>query len=1173
MKYNCIKAFLGPDGEESILYPELEKLYGQGPALTKFREVAELFDSGDLEGYAEYPNGEPTIEVVKRLVEKGILGKPSATAVKAEKLDEITAYVARIKPLLQTRLAKYQAGEPGLSVKDKSVKELKGLLARIENIEALDAYVEVVKYADLQLRQASEFLTTTFKAEKAAAGLNEHSAALAEVAAQLDTFQDVVMPELARTDTTLREVLAGTNGQEGLQELRNRVAKLVETRTLETVRELVKQNANRQGLSDEELDAYLKSGADVAAITRAMGGASNSSLKEIAAAFTINAKAHLEAEKKFHADQHAILEAGQAFKKATGGNDFGYMLGKDKDGKATGRYVQPIGSAYYDQLRAYKKAVTDLGDYVEGDSLTPEEAAQNVARWHAKQALSKFQQAEVVDEQGAYTDGEHHRYTEEFKEFRSHYEEQRQDGKYWKWGRRQGNLGYATAEEAEEQYQRYLAKYYSPETLVNVMLKNKDGVPTGVVEKRPMRFTDRRATTEVVEERWRDPQYAAMLADTSKAGVGRLAFYNFFRQRLVEYSSLMTEEDVDHIVKGQLPAVLAKVAGQYNTGKRGALDWLGRLVHDPTNTVKEWLPAIKAGKDGIRTNEDGTVAQDVKKKYVGGFKDEKKIGRLEKQLAEVEAENTAKPFKEYETRKKRLQEALTIEHNRVTGGEVETNLPALLLCYGSMSRHYSEVKQQTGNFRLLVNSLENKEFYYENSDGTPRLDNGRVAIKEGSSQALRQLQDFIGQNVYQDLRLEDGDVAKLAALFQGFSSMTVQGFNVPAALKNLTVGLISNRIVASAGKFGLTKKSMTAALGVFSKDLYNIAADQLGDRLDTNNYVMRPSRSIVDAVMHYYNVLQEGNGVDEVKTGKLTDKLYLLTSAGEYMIQSTVAISKMSNTLLKGKDGREASFWQAHTLVNGTLRIDPNFEDAVAKLSSRLVLDIRNINKHISGNYAEDDKVGLQRTYYGRLALQYHKWAYNGFKAHFGRKQYDEGVGEETKGYYRSVGALWKALEGFSLKFSNYQNLSELDKQNLKIVRKELQYTAMMLALLGIIAYLKPDPDDDDKHFQYVAMNFAERVLNGSRQELTGYANPMDLYQNAKNPVAGLTFVKDIAVFTKDLMLYPAYSLTGHQDLLVYKTGTRKGDSRLLKSTLDLFPVTRMKRVVDQLQTTGTQWK
>ncbi len=1154
---NCIQDFIGPDGEMSILHPELVKEYGESAALTKFREVAELYASGQLEGYPTYANGEPKISVVRGLVTNGTIGQPTAVMLAEEAVDRVKELVSKSIAVLTARAARYadpKASGTALEVSAKTRKELGAVLHRLKTLEDKAAYVELVKFADKQLREFTDFVKTKFNASKAAAsdGRDMQAAALDEIRTQLGAYDSVFAPDLAVDDTVLKGLLAGSNGVLGLQRQKEELEKLLDNAQLDLLVELGMQQNNREGLSEAEYRKHILGGLDVSVFTKALGGASQSSSKLLSLINTLVDMAKLRARDSSH---HLLEELVGEDKKLTdaGVADKSFMLALDSEGKATGQYVQKIGRAYWDTRKSLKEAVEGAGQYIPGSGISEADKKHNIALKGLKDAQRAFKQAEVISDEGVATDGDSHRYTAKFKGERAKFEELRKNGKYYAWGRKAGLLGYSTLDEANEAYERYLATYYGDPVEYMSMKSTYIGgqkAYTGEVELREGRFTKEAATTEIVEENYRDSQYASILSDSSKSGAAKLAYYNYFTSKLDEYVRALPKEDADHIRRGELPAVMADVSSRYNSKKPGYLDYLGRAVTNPLATFKSWTAAAELGKSGIRLGEDGTVRKDVEAKYIGRFKSDVKIGVL---TSKLEGLDKASPT--YEADKRKLETALTIEQNRISGSLVETDLSKLLYLFGASTLNYRELKQQEGTLNLLRDAIANRTYYEEDAKGNLLLTSEGAPIpkKNYAPQLQKQAEDWLSQNYYQDTKLGKDELEVWGRRFKSYVSITFQGLNYAAALKNLTAGNLSSRIYAAGGALGFDKKTMNWAFGEVSKDGLSIIADKISQRLEGNHgLVIHPSRSKVDALMHRYGFME--HQVDLSNGGLLNDIAFAGTTVGEYHIQSQLALAKLKTTEVIGLDGKTSNAYDVQSLVNGKLVVDPNYEAAWKKIAHRVTLDIRNIIKHTQGNHSSEDKVALEKEWIGASILTFHRWINNGFKNRWGRAQFDEGIGITTEGYYHGVARLAKAIKKLHSLGAAWHTLSDHDKALVKMALQEMKYIAGTLGLLLIAGALKPDPTDDDKHLLYVGTNLFE------------------IYNLSKNPAAGLGIVRDFGVELKNLAQVPYYGLSGNMDKLDYQTGTRKGDSKLWKSTKDLIPILRMSRIWEQAQTTGQPW-
>jgi hypothetical protein len=1165
---DCTVNYRAPDGSPSLLYPELETAFGDEAGYSMFKKVKKALESGRFASRQPRSNGEPTLAQVQALLKNGELDPPSATMVNTDKLAEITTLAARSAEIITKRLERYKdpkSAGTDIKVSAEGKAELRRLKKRLEDQDKLTAYVSLVQFADRQLREFTHFVDAIFDAEAAAAnwGRNQHPAGLDEIMVQLKLYEDVLAPDLANANSTLRDLLVGTPGTVGLQRQYQDLQAKVKTAKEKYLVELDNLHNNRQGLSKEQILADLKGGKDVSVLTKALSGATQSSNKQLSLVAAVVDHAKLRGRDLGQQWEAKVIEEQAKLAKA-GVQDHAFMTILDTAGKTTMQVVEKIGESYRAQRKSLKDAVKDAGDYIKGTGLSAEDKTHNKARYTAAQALRKFNQAEIIDEAGQTSDGEHHRYTEEFKQQRAYFQELRQDGQHWSWQQRAGVDPVA--------YEKFEAKYYGEEVTFMAMNKATDAagnrVSTGEMQERVGRFTNADATTEIVEERHRDPRYAALLADTSVSGKARLNFFNFYHANVDRFVRMQPKEDSEHIRKGQVPALMAKVIDKrYNSKGPGWLDYMGRVVTNPVGALKGLMPAAEAGRLGIRTREDGSLLKDVEKKYTGGFKDAVKIARLQVKLQALDKASTT-----YKDDEARLKQSLTIEQNRPEAGQGETNLSKVLLAYGAMALNYEQLKQQEGTLNLLRDALKNRTFYEEKNGELVLNEEGQpIPKKDYSPQVVKQTTDWLDQNYYHDTGLGQDAWEQGGRAFKQYVSFAFQGMNYAAALKNITAGNLTNRIYAAGKQFGWDKKIANRAFALFMKDGANIAADKWAERINGDGLVLHPKRSLVDALMEKYGLLEHSKDVNG-KSSLLNDAAFAMTTVGEYQIQSQVALCKLMSTELVGKDGSKAVAMDVHSLSNGQLRVDPNFAEAWETVRHRVTLDIRNLNKHISGNHSSEDKVALEKEWMGASLLQFHRWAHNGFKNRFGRKQFDEGIGITTEGYYRGMYRFLQALATFGLKVDTYRNLSEADKASVRMTLTELKYAAALFALTGILAALKPEPDDEDKHWLYIATNLGQRVLSGAQSELTVFLNPLELYNMAKNPAAGLGMVKDLATFGYEAIKYPYYGLTGQEEELYYKTGSRKGQLKVWKAGKDVFPILRMDRIYEQLQTTGTVW-
>jgi hypothetical protein len=1168
---NCRFPIKDRDGNESVLQQELEAFHGERAALDIMVQVRDALEAGRFGSRKLRANGEPTVAQVNELMDAGQLDPPSATMVNADKMDRLVEVTAASLKVVDERLKRYadpKSGGSVIKVTDKAKRELRALRERLASLDKLDGYLALVQYADKQLREYTDFVKNTFNAVAAAEtdGGNGHPAALDEIVLQLKSYEDVFQPELAKDNSTLQKIINGHGDNLGLNRQKEELDKLIAKSFEDYYTQLALKMNNREGLTEEQIREDLKGGKDVTAVTKALGGATQSSSKQLSLVSKVVDFAKLRGRELGIALGEAINVADKALKRA-GVKDFGWMLGLDASGKADGTFLQKISKGYWEQKKQLKEELEAAGQYIKGSGLSTADREHNIKVWKAKQKDRIFRQAEVIDDKGNVSDGAHHKFTDAFKAEREKYEELRQDGSFWYWAQKQGV--------SDEAYQTYKAKYYGEKVMVGSMIKvaNAAGirVPTGELRYREMQFPNEKATTEIREDVHREPRYQALLNDTSVTGKAKLAYYNFFTDNINNFVRILPKEDGQHLLRGELPAVMASVMSNYNTKVPGWTDYMGKVVTNPVGLIKEMLPAAVAGRESmtLRTREDGSLVKEAPRKYTGRFKNEARIKKLQGELAFL---NTAS--KTYAADKAKLEERIMVEQNRPEAGQVETDLSRLLHTFGAMALNYEQLKQQEGTINLLRDAIRNRTFYEEDGKGGIRLNEEGQPIQKPStytSQIARQTEDWLSQNYFQETGLGKTAMEQWGRTFKQYVSVTFQGMNYAAALKNITAGNLANRIYAVGRQFGWGKDTANWALKEITVQGTAIAADNLAERMEGNtSLILHPKRSKVDALMSRYGFMEHESKL--TGSGLFSQLAFVGVTIGEYHIQSQIALCKLKTTELVGLDGKTTNAYDAISLVNGRLHIDPNFEQAWNKAMPQTVLDVRNIIKHTQGNHSDQDKVALEKEWMGATILQFHRWVYNGFKNRWGRASFDEGIGITTEGYYHGLIRLAKAIKVFGFKMSTYENMSEHDKALVRMALQEFKYVASLLCLIIIGGALKPKPDDDEKHLLYLSMNLAERVLSGTMGELNVFSNPLEVYALAKNPVAGLGMLRDFGVLLKNTAQAPYYLATGNEDKLNYQTGSRKGDSKLWKSTKDLIPILRMDRIWEQLQTTGTPW-
>ena len=249
-----------------------------------------------------------------------------------------------------------------------------------------------------------------------------------------------------------------------------------------------------------------------------------------------------------------------------------------------------------------------------------------------------------------------------------------------------------------------------------------------------------------------------------------------------------------------------------------------------------------------------------------------------------------------------------------------------------------------------------------------------------------------------------------------------------------------------------------------------------------------------------------------------------------------------------------------------------------SKLTNEDVAAFRNkvieVNHQIHGVY---DKIGanqLQQSWWGALAMQFHKHLVPGFQKRFGyRLGHFDGIYNETretvsKGTYISLGEFLtmpfrkyyelsndnelqavRALQGivkgyldFAANFMTYYKiLPEYDKANLRRCLGEWIAITKAVALFVAGRLLLDDDDDSTQTADYILYS-ADRLMSETIQYTPwGMANEgQKLYSQ---PVAALSIIKDNWNLLEACV---SYIITGNEDDLYYNSGTMSGESKVV---------------------------
>ena len=477
-----------------------------------------------------------------------------------------------------------------------------------------------------------------------------------------------------------------------------------------------------------------------------------------------------------------------------------------------------------------------------------------------------------------------------------------------------------------------------------------------------------------------------------------------------------------------------------------------------------------------------------------------------------------------------------------------------------------EVQSNAENLKMLVQG--NPEFQVNarkisktSKDGSKVFDkiwskplDKEEYAKKLNRQLVHEINDVLydepEEQVYLKLGAVNINANKLTSKIGLYTAAINMAGNVLAGAKNVSIGNINNLVEGIGGKYytssdyGWATKEYFSNIGNFSKDVFS------------------PIKSKQTQLATKYDAIQ-GEFRDEhgaEMTGSFMKKyfkkstLFIINHIGEHQIQISSMLALMKATKVNLKDGSETNLYDAY--VNDGKGYYKIREDAqwTEQQERRFINLLHEINRQNHGNYSDLHKSMAQRNFVLKLALQYRKFLYEGYRSRFSSQRIDYARQELSYGYYRQF------LKKFGEDLGNYRfdllykasKREDLTEQEKYAVKRTLAEAKIFASAIGLTLLLGGLGDDDNK-----ARDYALVLTTGAFSDMNIYLNPIGVVNEAtriyQNPTASGRSLVNISDFLNQLYLdtismeFEEYSKNG--------TGYEQGDSKLGNKFQKLIPV------------------
>lgn len=1049
------------------------------------------------------------------------------------------------------------AGKEGFEFAQMSINRIDAILTTaLSTLDKKLMFKRLLNSTTIELDKIKAYL-----AEPSNKNKSDYLRNLVEFKKYINTYQGLTRPDLAFDEKTRKDVEKLSSQ---LTDLKHALPDLI----INHVKDLAKTHLSKgKSMTEEELDKMMKESYDISLSDAAFRDLSTSTDKLLALVDKIYKEAQQKSLDKLDSFESKVKSLGRKLHNL-GIKSYDWMFEKGTDG-VTGNYIRKISKKYYEKYRELLDTLRDdHGDKLEYKHITdPSKASKEDIEYNKKLKLKKaafgeFVKAETIDIVNGKIvalDGPNNKYTDEFKKARAKHEFLAEVSPgFYEWQK--------LPSISHEKYAEYRFKYFTEPKMTltavptwNTMLNKYDFL--GKTEYREKSYV-KSEYVEVREDKWANPDYTALMNDNSEIGKAKKEFYNFFVEQIEDPKGILAvlPKDVKRDMRGRIPVVVASFKKQLLNGSEAKLQVLGRAVKGVFN--------VDVFSKKRQTDENGVPISDIPIFSTQRLQNPKKIQTLKDRIVEIESKKDSMKPEEYKKEIERYKKSLEIEQSKPTASEMETDLVDVLLQTANMAYNYEAMKNIESSVLAIKDVVESKKYYGQSIDKST----GKPVMKEGKdSLAAKRLETWMRMVFYDNSEMDNTKIAKIAKTVLKYNSLKGIGLNPFSAINNYVMARINTSIEAAGGKF-FRQSSASKATSMFNSEfLPNIFKE-----ISNEKYADRKSASKYSAMVKAFRFVKHQASIDgRVSNGDVFDFAYALQDGGEFAAQSRSGIAMLMDTYnidgewmlysdikaIHGnktdeflKDKKSLYDLSEFDPSTGSIKLPENLSD---KDRYRITNRIVEANKYIHGNYAWEDRMAIQEHWLGQLAAQFHKWVYPAIKARFGQEQHYEGLDMDMKGRYITLFEFIKhAKFNVAEYYKHYNNLSDLDKSNMRKNMRELTFFMVSLALFHLFTAMAEGIDDDDEELKKLVnfLAFQQNRQMGEIQTLVPIFGTRQQYDLIKSPFAFVSTAKEGAEMLKSMVATPFYAATGQSEENIFKKGIHKGEVKLWKETKDFIP-------------------
>lgn len=495
--------------------------------------------------------------------------------------------------------------------------------------------------------------------------------------------------------------------------------------------------------------------------------------------------------------------------------------------------------------------------------------------------------------------------------------------------------------------------------------------------------------------------------------------------------------------------------------------------------------------DQFKSNE-GLYADIVPEQFRGKIPKEKKSRDLGASLLEFTAySNVYNALSETLPEARLLQEQLNFK--QLSNGEVK------LREFTKSSDASVRINFDQTNLKKMVNTVIDMQL------------KGEMTKKEGAIK-VEAIKDSEG-NITGYQQVYASDVVDMALKY---NSLLRIGLSPVTAVANVLFGDVSNVIEAVGGRFFGVKDLHHASTIFFKQINYNPNSE---DKSEIHKWLekLNPLQELDD-----YN-LSDSVKLEKMSPEKLQEYMYAMQKKGELFLQSRTMLAVLIKEGYMNSNGETTK--EGKELMENDSKLE--------QLSDK----IQRLNQMIHGRYSRREAAAMQQSVIYRAMIQFRKWIPAAIENRLGKAQYDNRLGVDIEGRYRTLARLVGTKEVFTnlIKLSKGE-LSEVEMYNMKKNLTELVILAA--SILSYALLFGGDEDEDKKRRKQPGVKMALTLLDRISGDLEFFYNPTNVANIAGNTVPLAKLGKDLI---KTFTYIPHAFYYGEWE---YKKGSLKGSNK-----------------------------